>query len=55
MNYRNGHYSNAYCKNVKRKKENISMPVLQEKAKGLLLEHLKDDTPEFAGFSMDDI
>ncbi len=40
---------------VKRKKENISMPVLQGKAKVLLQDHLKDYTPEFAGFSMDDM
>lgn len=40
---------------VKRKKENISIPVLQEKAQNLLQSELKEYTPEFKGFSMDDI
>jgi hypothetical protein len=31
------------------------MPALQEKAKNLLQSHLKDYTPEFAGFSMDNM
>ncbi len=40
---------------VKRKKGNISMSALQEKAKYLLQNQLKDYTPEYAGFSMEDM
>jgi len=40
---------------VKRKKENISMPVLKEKATKLLQSQLKDFTAEFIGFSMEDL
>ncbi len=40
---------------VKRKKENISISVLQEKAKKLLQSQLKDYTAEYMGFSMEDM
>ncbi len=40
---------------IKRRKENISMPALQEKAKNLLQSHLKDYTPEFEGFSLENM
>ncbi len=40
---------------VKRKKENISISVLQEKAKKLLQSQLKDYTAEYVGFSMEDM
>lgn len=40
---------------VKRKKENISILVLQEKAKKLLQSQLKDYTAEYMGFSMEDM
>ena len=40
---------------VKRKKENISISVLQEKAQSLLQSELKDYTPRFVGFSLDDL
>ena len=40
---------------IKRKKENISLPVLQEKANKLLQSEFKYYTPEFVGFSMDDM
>lgn len=40
---------------VKRKKENISILVLQEKAKKLLRSQLKDYTAEYMGFSMEDM
>lgn len=40
---------------VKRKKENISISVLQEKAKKLLQSQLKDYTVKYMGFSMEDM
>ena len=40
---------------VKRKKENISVPVLQEKAKNLLHAQLKEYAAEYLGFSMEDM
>jgi len=40
---------------VKRKKENISISVLQEKAKKMLQSQLKDYTAEYIGFSMEDM
>ncbi|MBW6481143.1 MAG: AAA family ATPase [Bacteroidales bacterium] len=40
---------------VKRKKENISISVLQEKAKKLVQSQLKDYTAEYMGFSMEDM
>ncbi len=40
---------------VKRKKENISISVLQEKAKKLLQSQLKGYTAEYMGFSMEDM
>ena len=40
---------------VKRKKENISISVLQEKAQKLLQSQLKDYTAEYRGFSMEDM
>jgi len=40
---------------VKRKKENISVPVLREKAKSLLQTQLNEYTTEYLGFSMEDM
>lgn len=40
---------------VKRKKENISMPVLQEKAGNLLRSQLKEYAAEYVGFSLEDM
>lgn len=40
---------------VKRKKENISMSVLQEKAGNLLRSQLKEYAAEYVGFSMEDM
>jgi len=40
---------------VKRRKENISMPVLQEKARNLLQTQLKEYVAEYVGFSMEDM
>jgi hypothetical protein len=40
---------------VKRKKEKISIQALQDKAKKLLQSQLMDFTPEFAGFSINDL
>jgi len=40
---------------VKRNKENINMAVLEEKARKLLQSQLKEYTPEFVGFSMDEM
>ena len=40
---------------VKRKKENISISVLQDKAQKLLQSQLKDYTAEYRGFSMEDM
>lgn len=40
---------------IKRKKVNFSLSVLREKAETLLQSQLKDYTPEFVGFSMDDM
>lgn len=40
---------------VKRKKENISMPVLQEKAGNLLQSQLKGYAAEYVGFAMEDM
>ena len=40
---------------VKRKKANISIPVLQARAGHLLETHLKDYTADYAGFSMEDL
>ena len=40
---------------VKRKKENISMPALQKKATCLLQTYLKDYSPTYTGFSLEDM
>lgn len=40
---------------VKRKKANISIPVLQARAGHLLETHLRDYTADYAGFSMEDL
>jgi len=40
---------------VKRRKENISKGTLQERAKKLLQNQLKDYSSEFTGFSMEDM